>query len=75
MKTNVHLPGRRASAIPAKDPRMVAMMAAPKAAFSDVAIASRMTGLSGRLVYQLVPKPSHAVAFGANLLGAPWWAG
>ena len=39
---------------------MVAMMAAPAAALIDVAIESRMTGLSERLVYQLVPKPSHA---------------
>ena len=36
MKTTTHLPGRRASAMPASEPRMVAMRAAPTATFSDV---------------------------------------
>ena len=60
MKTMTHLPGRLASAMPASDPRMVAMMAEPTAAFNEVVIAPRITGLSGRVLYQSTPNPSQA---------------
>jgi hypothetical protein len=60
MNKIVHLPGRRASAMPASEPSTVAMIAAPTAAFSDVVIVSKMTWLWGKLRYQSTPNPSHA---------------
>jgi hypothetical protein len=60
MNRIVHLPARRARAIPASEPSTVAMIAAPTAAFSDVVIAFTITWLSDSVRYQSVPNPSHA---------------
>ena len=43
-KSTVHFPLRLAKAIPAKDPRMVAMIAVPVAATIEVFTASRIVG-------------------------------
>ena len=57
IKTLVHTPGRRASAIPAKPPSITAKIVAPKAAINELRIASPILAKSKTVSYQSVDIP------------------